>query len=321
VAPDLLGFLTREGSFTDTNPAWLKTLDFTAAEVLGRSFMDFIHPEDLDSTRTALVRINNGFPLLNIVNRFRCKDGSYEWLSWNVVPEEGYFFCSARYITAEKKNEAALRTHEEEVKLRDQFIAVLGHDVRNPLAAINAAARMIGRSAEDSQTQDMVASIMGSTGRIANLIDDVMDFTRAQLGGGLNIDWRTSHDVTPILEQTVREISLAHPETEILTEYSFCDPVYCDAGRISQLKSNLVANAVVHGAPITVSAKDRDSSFYLWVTNLGEPIPENIRHMLFEPFVRSNVRQSQNGLGFGLFIAREMARGNGGDLTMTSDAE
>lgn len=324
VTPDLLGFLNREARFTDTNPAWFKVLGYTSEEVEGRPFLDFIHPDDLAKTRRAFRQINDGIPVLNFVNRHRCKDGSYEWLSWNTVPEGDSFFCSGRSITVEKNNEAALRTSEEEAKLREQFIAVLGHDVRNPLAAINAASRMIGRSSEDAQITEMVASIQGSTARIARLIDDVMDFARARLGGGLNLNEHTDHDVQPILEHAVREIQLAHPKTEIITEYDFCDPIRCDSGRISQLISNLLANAVVHGevgAPVTVSAQDRDGSFYLWVTNLGEPIPPEVRKMLFEPFARGNVRQSQQGLGLGLFIAREIARAHGGDLTMTSEPE
>ncbi len=324
VTPDLLGFLNRDGRFTDTNPAWFKVLGYTAEEIEGCPFLDFIHPDDVPKTRNAFNQISRGIPVLNFVNRYRCKDGSHEWLSWNSVPEGDSFFCSARCITAEKENEAALRTREEEAKLREEFIAVLGHDVRNPLAAINAAARVIGRSSGDAQIAEMVDSIQGSSARIARLIDDVMDFARARLGGGLNLNEHVDHDVKPILEHAVKEIELAHPQTTIITEYDFCDPIRCDSGRISQLISNLLANAVVHGekgAPVTVSAQDRDGSFYLWVTNLGEPIPPEVRKMLFEPFARGNVRQSQQGLGLGLFIAREIARAHRGDLTMRSEPE
>lgn len=322
VTPDMLGVLSRDGHFADTNPAWFKVLGYQSEEIENCQFFDFIHPDDLRRTRAAFEKINKGFPILNFVNRYRRRDGGYEWLSWNCVPEGDSFFCSARCITAEKENEAALKTREEEAKLREQFIAVLGHDVRNPLAAINAAARMIGRHTDDAEIGEMVTSIEGSTARIARLIDDVMDFARARLGGGLTMDRHAFHDVKPILEHTVREIGLAHPETQIVTEYDFCDPIHCDAGRIAQLISNLLANAVVHGetgAPVTVSAQDRDGSFYLWVTNCGAPITPEVREMLFEPFARSNVRQSQQGLGLGLFIAREIARAHGGDLTVTSD--
>ncbi len=262
-----------------------------------------------------------GKPALNIVSRYRSKGGNYQWISWNAVPEGDNFFCSGRCVTVEKENEAALRTREEEAKLREQFIAVLGHDVRNPLAAINAASRMIGRTTKDAQITEMVESIQGSTGRIARLIDDVMDFARARLGGGLNIDRYDDHDVKPILEHTVGEISLAHPETEILTEYDFCDPINCDAGRIGQMISNLLANAVQHGAKgeiVTLAAYDDAGIFYLSVMNRGTPIPDDIAPKLFEPFSRGGLDESQQGLGLGLFISREIARAHGGDLTMES---
>ncbi len=324
VTPDLLGFMNRAGRFVETNPAWFKILGYTGAEIEDRHFSDLIHPEDVDRTQGAFEQVNGGQPVLSFVNRYRRKDGGYEWISWHAVPEDGNFFCSGRCITAEKEKEAALRTRDEEASLREQFIAVLGHDVRNPLAAINAASRVIGRNTDDAQIGEMIASIQGSTARIARLIDDVMDFARARLGGGLRIEEHIDYDVKPILEQTVREISLAHPEAEIITEYDFCDPIRCDSGRIAQLISNLLANAVVHGekgAPVTVSAQDRGGSFYLWVTNLGEPIPASVRKMLFEPFARSAARDTQQGLGLGLFIAREIARAHGGDLTMRSDAD
>ncbi|MCQ0094014.1 PAS domain S-box protein [Roseovarius sp. M141] len=324
VTPDLLGFMNNEGRFVETNPAWFKILGYTGAEIDDQHFTDLIHPDDINRMQAAFDQMSGGQPVLNFVNRFRRKDGGYEWISWHGVPEGGLFFCTGRCITAEKENEAALRTREQEASLREQFIAVLGHDVRNPLAAINAASRVIARNTEDPQIGEMIASIQGSTDRIARLIDDVMDFARARLGGGIRIEEHVDHDVKPILEQTVREISLAHPEAEIITEYDFCDPIRCDSERIAQLISNLLANAVVHGekgAAVTVSAQDRDGSFYLWVTNLGEPIPANVRKMLFEPFARSNARDTQQGLGLGLFIAREIARAHGGDLTVKSDAD
>jgi PAS domain S-box-containing protein len=323
VTPDLLGFLDRTGRFVETNPAWMTLLGHTAQEISGCHFTDLIHPDDVKRTMAAFDQVNAGLPVLNFVNRYRCKDGSYHWISWNAVPEDEQFFCSGRCITAEKENEAALRTRDQEAKLREQFIAVLSHDVRNPLAAINAASRVIQRAAQDDQTREMVASIQSSTGRIARLIDDVMDFARARLGGGLNIDRKKDHDVQPILEHVAQEIQLGHPGTEIVTEYDFCDPIYCDADRIAQMISNLLANAAVHGrqgAPVTMSAEDREGAFYLRVTNLGDPIPDDVRQMLFEPFARGNVRQSRQGLGLGLFIAREIARGHGGDLTVASDA-
>ena len=321
VTPDLLGFMDKNGKFIDTNPAWMALLGYSADQVAKYRFTELVHPEDIKRTRAEFKQVSGGVPLLNFVNRYRAADGTYHWMSWHAVPEANGIFCSGRCITVEKENEAALRTREEEAKLREQFIAVLSHDVRNPLAAINAAARMIGRTTKEAQIVEMVESIQGSTGRIARLIDDVMDFARARLGGGLNVDRYDDHDVKPILEQTVGEISLAHPETEILTEYDFCDPINCDAGRIGQMISNLLANAVQHGAQgeiVTLAAYDEDGIFYLSVMNRGTPIPDDVAPMLFEPFSRGGLGESQQGLGLGLFISREIARAHGGDLTMTS---
>ena len=322
VTPDLLGFMDKNGKFVDSNPAWMTLLGYSAEQVANFHFTELVHPDDIKRTLKGFEQASGGEPVLNFVNRYRRADGAYHWISWHAVPEATGIFCSGRCVTAEKENEAALKTREDEAALREQFIAVLGHDVRNPLAAINAASRMIGRASKDEHITEMVESIQGSTGRIARLIDDVMDFARARLGGGLNVGRYDDYDIQPILEQTVSEIALAHPATEIITEYDFCDPINCDAGRIGQMISNLLANAVQHGAEgeiVTLSAYDEAGIFYLTVTNSGTPIPDDVALMLFEPFSRGGADQSAQGLGLGLFISREIARAHGGDLTMNSD--
>lgn len=98
--------------------------------------------------------------------------------------------------------------------------------------------------------------------------------------------------------------------------------MYCDRDRLGQLVSNLLANAVTHGSPerpIQFEASTEGSEFILSVANAGEPIPEEVRASLFQPFFRGDVRASRNGLGLGLFIASEIAKAHDGTLDFTSD--
>jgi sigma-B regulation protein RsbU (phosphoserine phosphatase) len=100
--------------------------------------------------------------------------------------------------------------------------------------------------------------------------------------------------------------------------------VYCDPGRIGQLVSNLVANALTHGSvgtPVRIAAATKGGWFELWVANGGVPIPPTLLGKLFLPFVRATERESQQGLGLGLFIAHEIAAAHGGTLTVTSDQQ
>ena len=142
VTPDLLGVLDRDGHFTQTNPAWAHTLGYTAEQIQNRPFFDFLHPDDLAASKEGFAEILDGTPVLNLVNRYRHADGSYRWLSWNAAPDGDKFFCSARDITASKLTQTRLDRRNQEAQFREQFIAVLGHDLRNPVAAVNAARRL-----------------------------------------------------------------------------------------------------------------------------------------------------------------------------------
>ena len=322
VTPDLLGILSDSGRFEHTNPAWLTTLGLHPEDIESREFFDFIHPDDIARTRDAFARIKSGHPILNFENRYRHKDGSYRWLSWNAVPEGGRYYCSARDISEHKETAAALQLSEAAARFRDQFIAVLGHDLRNPLAAIASANRLMRREAQSETTLELLDATKGAVDRMAALIDDVMDFARSQLGQGIAVDLSGDAPLKPLLEQAVKEIALAYPDARIETAFDFADPLICDPDRIAQLLSNLLSNAVTHGdsqKPIRVRAADRDGTFVLTVTNSGPPIPEKALAMLFQPFFRARLEDNQRGLGLGLFIATEIAKAHGGTLTVASD--
>ena len=123
----------------------------------------------------------------------------------------------------------------------------------------------------------------------------------------------------------VGEIRSIAPERQIDVSIAIDEPVYCDRGRIGQLASNLLANAISHGDPDRPIAFDASTSgdlFTMSVANAGPPIPEAVRERLFQPFFRAAARPSRNGLGLGLYIASEIAKAHGGTLEVTSnDAE
>ena len=323
VTPDMLGILSASGLFEATNPAWTTILGWTAEEIESRPFFDFVHPDDIERTEQAFVEIQEGKPILQFVNRYRRKDGDYRWLSWNCVPEKGKFYCSARDITEDVLNKSALASSEEDATLREQFIAVLSHDLRNPLAALQSGFYILGREAELSDRGRMAVEASHRTvRRMTALIEDLMDFARARLGSGLSLDISDGSDLADVLEATVEEIRVAHPGREIRTDIDLPVAIACDVGRISQLASNLVANAVVHGqrgAPIALIARSGESGLQIAVTNEGPTLTDEVRRGLFKPFVREEVRPSQEGLGLGLFISSEIAKAHGGELVATSE--
>ena len=321
VTPDLLGICSPSGRFEATNPAWQKALGYSAAEIESRHLMSFVHPDDRPSTEQAFVEIQQGKPILQFENRYRHKDGGYRWLSWNCVPEGDRYLCSGRDITEAKRNAASLKSSEEEALLREQFIAVLGHDLRNPLAAVRAGLNMLERETLSERGQMVIAESEKSVHRMFALIYDLMDFARARLGSGLSLDFGESCDIKAALDNITGEIVAAHPEARIETDIAVDGKIRCDIARICQMTSNLVANAVTHGGSEAIRLRARGNAEFLSISvhNGGAPIPEAIRPHLFEPFVREEARPSQEGLGLGLYICAQIARAHGGDLKVASD--
>ena len=209
-------------------------------------------------------------------------------------------------------------------ELREQFIAVLGHDLRNPLASIDAGAKLLAREDLSDRGRGVLDLIEKSVGRMARLIDDVLDFARGRLGGGIVMETEDRVPLSPMLRQVVDELRGAHPERLIDADIEGITDCRCDAGRVGQLLSNLVANAVTHGAPdspIEVRGRDEDGTITLSVSNGGTPIPSAAMAGLFQPFVRASARPSKQGLGLGLYIASQIAKAHRGTLEAVSDEQ
>jgi signal transduction histidine kinase len=220
--------------------------------------------------------------------------------------------------------EAALSSERETARLREQFIAVLGHDLRNPLGSISSAAHVLAKTALSEPAGKLVEMMQRSVRRMAGLIDDVLDFARGRLGGGIALTLSDDGAIAPALEQVIAELRVSFPDRIIETDFVPHGCVKCDRARVSQLLSNLVANALTYSTPGTpVRARSRivDGQFVLEVANHGEPISPEAMARLFSPYERGAVRPSQQGLGLGLYIASEIARAHGGKLTVTSTPE
>ena len=223
------------------------------------------------------------------------------------------------------KAEEAYSAEHDEGKLREQFIAVLGHDLRNPLAAIRAGVDMLNkREALSEFGERIVREIGASITRASGLIDNVLDFARNRLGNGLALSRDRDAPLTPMLEQVVAELRWIAPERMIDAEFSIAEPVDCDRVKIGQLAGNLLSNAVTHGAtdaPITFRAATSPTHLTISVANGGHPLDEAAQRQLFQPFFRGEARGSHNGLGLGLFIVSEIAKAHGGTIDVASSAE
>lgn len=230
----------------------------------------------------------------------------------------------AYHLDAEDRLSAArsdLVAERKTAEFREQFIAVLGHDLRNPLAALDAGAGMLLRDGWTDRAPAILRLMRASIKRSQALVENVMDLARARLGGGIALHVEPERDLLDTLIQVVDEMRSSHPDRFIETHFQLGRKVAVDHTRIGQLLSNLLGNAISHGAtdaPIRVSGLTNGDELTLSVSNSGAPIPPAARDRLFQPFYRADV-SSRQGLGLGLYIASEIAVAHGGEIQYSSD--
>ena len=215
---------------------------------------------------------------------------------------------------------AQLDEERKIAELREQFIAILGHDLRNPVGAILNSAQLLMRMPLNERSIRIATIIKDSSYRIKALIDNMLDFASGKLGGGILLNKNANEPIEQILEHIITELSIIWPERKIEVDIDLTEPVNADGKRIAQLFSNLLSNALTHGkedVPVIVTIKSNNAGFELAVTNKGE-ISTATMERLFHPFSRGQVKQSQQGLGLGLFIASEIANAHNGSLNVTS---
>jgi signal transduction histidine kinase len=222
-----------------------------------------------------------------------------------------------------EQERAALLDERAASELREQFIAILGHDLRNPLQAVYASADVLIAKLADPAEAQIAARIKTNARRMSLLIDDVLDFARGRLGGGIDVDLTDVDDINSGILSVIQEFKDAQPECQISADIQVDQPVRCDLGRLQQVASNLLANALTHGrphTPVSIKARADTDDLVLDVWNAGEPIPPQSIDKIFEPFWRHSVSASRNGLGLGLHICAEIVRAHGGRLFVTSTA-
>lgn len=223
----------------------------------------------------------------------------------------------------QEKTEVELLDARQTAELREQFIAVLGHDLRNPLASVGAIGEILCRR-PDPEVAKYGARLRANTQRMSRLIADVLDLARGRLGSVMGVRIEPVENIEAGLRDVVAELRDAHPQWAIQESYSVFEAVECDLGRVQQLLSNLLGNALAYGDPlqaVVVDVQRANGWLELSVRNGGEPIsPANLAK-IFEPFWRPLESKAAGGLGLGLHICSQIVRAHGGTLQVSSSAD
>ena len=208
----------------------------------------------------------------------------------------------------------------EEVRAR--FISILGHDLRDPLSTVKISADLLGRGvAGPDEQQPIVARIGRACDRMQRMIEEVLDFARGHLGGGIPAN-PSLNAMSEICRHVVDEVAGANPERKIeITTRGDLRGAF-DRDRVSQAIGNLVGNAIDHthgSVEVTAFESEDRTQVITTVTSHGVAIPQDVQRRIFDPFARGDDPLSRRGLGLGLYIAQQIALAHGATIDLTTD--
>jgi len=224
----------------------------------------------------------------------------------------------------QKATDQALIDETETGRLRERFIAVLGHDLRSPLTAIGMSAERLETRLPAGRERDLATAIRNSSARMGGLVGDVLDFSRGHLGGGIPVHRELTSELGVVLNSVIDEVMASYPQVPVIRRVIIAGEFYCDVNRVGQLLSNLLVNAITHGRPtfpVEVTAATEQNELVMSVANQGDPIAPQLLSTLFRPFTRSEASARREGLGLGLYIAEQIVAGHQGTLDVSSTPE
>jgi signal transduction histidine kinase len=216
---------------------------------------------------------------------------------------------------------AARAELEREAQFRECCIGIVGHDLRNPLQAVMAAADVLDTKGLPDGPRTAVARIARSAERMGRIISDLLDFARGRLGDGIPISPSIT-DLGMVCRHVVEEFELSHADRRVVLSLRDHAEGHWDGNRLAQVISNLVSNALIHGdpsAPVEVRMSEAADGVRVEVHNEGLPIPTELLPRVFDPFrCATSGTEGGGGVGLGLFIAERIVAAHGGSLEVES---
>jgi PAS domain S-box-containing protein len=333
-----------DGYFKRLSPSWTRTLGWTAEELMARPIVEFVHPDDREGVLSGRERLKQGAPLGPLVNRYRCKDGSYRWFQWSSVAhvDRGLVYASARDISEQIRTEQELRDAailreklERQLVFADRMASVgtlaagVAHEINNPLSYVTANIALIIedlRSAGSEPSSAQIAELLqmaveAQTGaeRIRKIVRGLKTFSRAEE------ERRAVIDVRPLLELSIdMTFNEIRHRARLVKDYGRIPLVFADEARLGQVFINLLVNAAqalpegksdAHEIRI-VTETDSDGAAVIEVRDTGCGIPPAIIGRIFDPFFTT--KPVGIGTGLGLSICHNLVTKMGGTLSVAS---
>jgi len=285
------------------------------------------------STLHAVDRLGLGFDLLEVISEYRALRASVLRLWHESSPDADDHDVDdlTRFNESidQSITKAATSYTARVDQARDMFLAILSHDLRNPLNSISMTAQLVPLVCKDPlEALACGQQISRNVSVMERMIADLLDYTRTRLGAGMPVK-PASLDLGNLARELFEEFRTSHPQRDIQLRTDGDLNGQWDSDRVRQAISNLLANAIQHGSadfPVTLSLRGEESDIFVDVHNDGDPIPPGELSKIFDPLIRgSSAEQPRknrpNSIGLGLYIAREVAKSHGGRIDVSSSEE
>jgi signal transduction histidine kinase len=277
-------------------------------------------------------RVGSGFDIVEVVAEYRALRASVlrHWRESLPQPDLHDVEDITRFNESMDQSLAkAVGSYTQRVEQsRRMFLAILSHDLRNPLSCIRMAAQLVSQKSADAGSAEALALIETNSQAIMRLISDLIDFASSGLGSGMPLT-RGRVDLEKLCREVVDAYRITHAGRTLRFQSQGDLIGQWDAARLRQVVFNLLGNAIQHGspdAPVELSVSSEGSTVVLSVRNQGAPIPPDVLPTIFDPLVRyatpeSLVRRIPGSIGLGLYIVREIVVAHGGCVTVVSTAQ
>ena len=334
---DQLALRDNAGQILEATARDMKS-DQTSAQGKDKSLGDRDNSHDSDALDTAsdlhaVERLGLGFDMLEVMSEYRALRASVLrlWRASKPSADERDVDELTRFNESVDQSLAkAVASYTKRVdQARDMFLAILSHDLRNPLSAIAMTAHVLPRLGEDPTLRlESSQRITSCVSTMQRMISDLLDYTRTRLGAGMPVK-PAPFDLADLGRELFGEFRAAHPEQSI--EFRADGDLHgkWDSDRVRQAVSNLIGNAIQHGSPafpVVISPRGEADFVFIEVHNGGEPISPGELPRIFDPLVRGSSAEHPKSnrpgsIGMGLYIAREVAKSHGGRIDVTSNED